>query len=229
MNLLKYFLLLFLFNFSSAQEGSVQYRNDAELDLYFQEIKDSDSTEWERVKEFGNLKLKIDKSIRHKLFFKNEKALFKPILNENDEYLLKLSKDKSGHFYKDNAENYFFVNKRFKNFNVQLVPIEWEITSDSKQILGYECLKAYGNKNNEGTHKFFSRIEAWFTNEIELSHGPYGINGLPGLILEAHKGSYHFYAEVLKIELQESISKPTKGEIITEFNFNKLMQSSVKQ
>lgn len=51
-------LLLFFCSFSISQEGYVLYENEAELDQYFQDIKSSDSIRWEKVKDFGNLKLK---------------------------------------------------------------------------------------------------------------------------------------------------------------------------
>ena len=224
------FIILILF-FSSTifcQEGSVVYKNEAELDPYFQDIKSSDSIRWEKVKDFGNLKLKMDRSITYKLRFNNEKSIFNPILNENDSHLLKLSKSKSGAYYKDEQENFFYVNKRFRNFNVKLADITWEITEEEKEILGYICVKAIGNKVFENSEISSSVIVAWFTKGIQVPHGPKGINGLPGLILEAHYGSNHFYAEELNMESQERISKPTKGEEINEAEYYKLMRSAVK-
>jgi GLPGLI family protein len=212
-----------------SQSGTISYSNEATMMNYFKNLKENDSLKFEKVQHFAEYEKGMMSRINYRLNFSNEKSVFKPIVRGAEERMLLKTKQCEGIYYKDFESNYFYINKRFKDYNVQLAPIEWEITSDSKQILGYTCYKAYGFKNYEGTNKSFSRIEAWFTNEIELSHGPKGINGLPGLILEAHKGSYHFYAEDLKIESQESISKPTTGEIINEFNFNKLMQSSVKQ
>jgi GLPGLI family protein len=226
---MKNLILCFLFSFVSfSQEGYVLYENEAELDQYFQDIKSSDSTRWERVKDFGNLKLKMDRSITYKLRFNNEKSIFNPILNENDGHLLKLSKSKSGAYYKDEQENFFYVNKRFRNFNVKLADIIWEITEEEKEILGYTCIKAIGNKVFENSKISSSVIVAWFTKDIQVSHGPKGINGLPGLILEAHYGSSHFYANNINLEPQKPISKPVKGEEINEEEFSQLMRSAVK-
>lgn len=221
-------LLLFFCSFSFSQEGYVLYKNEAELDQYFQDIKSSDSIRWEKVKDFGNLKLKMDRSITYKLRFNNEKSIFKPILSENDGHLLKLSKSKSGAYYKDEYENFFFVNKRFRNFNVKLADITWEITEESKEILGYTCIKALGKKVFEDSSISSSVIVGWFTKDIQVPHGPKGINGLPGLILEAHYGSSHYYAKDLKLESQHPISKPLKGEEINEAEFSQLMSSAVK-
>jgi GLPGLI family protein len=63
----------------------------------------------------------------------------------------------------------------------------WNITSEKKKVLGFECQKA--------TTTFRGRnYEAWFTSEIPLSEGPYKFNGLPGLITEIkdEKEDYHF-------------------------------------
>jgi len=56
--------------------------------------------------------------------------------------------------------------------------INWTITDKSKQIANYNCLQA--------TCKFRGRYyTAWFTPEIPISAGPWKLQGLPGLILEA--------------------------------------------
>lgn len=55
--------------------------------------------------------------------------------------------------------------------------IDWEILKEKKQILSYTVQKA--------TTVFGGRKwNAWFTQDIPLSDGPYKFNGLPGLILQ---------------------------------------------
>jgi GLPGLI family protein len=228
MSILTY-LIFFCFTLSVfSQEGSVIYRNEASILPEYLDVKANDSVRWEKAKSFVLLQKKMMSKIQYKLHFSDQKSLFKPIMNQNDDRLLKLAKNKSGVFYKDNEVDYFYTNKRYRNFNVQLAPIKWEITDVSKQILGYTCYKASGTKTYNDSSTSDPKIEAWFTKEIKLTHGPRGIHGLPGLILEAHQGSYHFYAEELNFETQESISKPTKGEEINEAEYYKLMRSAVK-
>ena len=62
--------------------------------------------------------------------------------------------------------------------------MEWTIGEDSVQtILGYECHKA--------TTKFRGREwNVWFTEEIPVSLGPWKLNGLPGIILQAGCSGY---------------------------------------
>ena len=68
---------------------------------------------------------------------------------------------------------------------VEEVPtMNWEIEEDTVQtILGYTCHKA--------TTKFRGREwEVWYTDDIPTSLGPWKLNGLPGLILQAEYRDY---------------------------------------
>jgi GLPGLI family protein len=58
-----------------------------------------------------------------------------------------------------------------------LLKIKWKITADTRNIAGFECRKAIG--------VLFDTIAvfAFYTDEIMVSGGPEGINGLPGMIL----------------------------------------------
>lgn len=68
-------------------------------------------------------------------------------------------------------------------------PQDWLIQDSIKQHLGYSCKKA--------ECVFRGRVwTAWFTPEIPIKDGPWKLNGLPGLILEAYDSSrdYHYIA-----------------------------------
>ena len=58
-----------------------------------------------------------------------------------------------------------------------LLKIKWKITADTRNIAGFECRKAVGI--------LFDTVAvfAFYTDEIIVSGGPEGINGLPGMIL----------------------------------------------
>ena len=59
----------------------------------------------------------------------------------------------------------------------------WEITDETKTILGFICKKA--------TAKFRgSNISAYFTEEIPIPFGPWKFDGLPGLILKVVSNDY---------------------------------------
>lgn len=67
--------------------------------------------------------------------------------------------------------------------------IDWQIEEDSRNILGYDCVKA--------TTQYNGRVwNAWFAPDIPIQNGPWKLSGLPGLILEAESadGLYIFTA-----------------------------------
>lgn len=70
---------------------------------------------------------------------------------------------------------------------------EWEVTEETKDIIGYQCFKATADYRGR-------RWTAWFAPEIPVQDGPWKLCGLPGLILEAsdNHNEYHFLANGLK-------------------------------
>lgn len=76
-----------------------------------------------------------------------------------------------GFFYEEDM----MTNKLF--IKDSLIKFQWEITDETKDILGYKVQKAiYVNPNQT--------VEAWFAPELSFSDGPTKFSGLPGLILE---------------------------------------------
>lgn len=64
----------------------------------------------------------------------------------------------------------------------------WEITKESKKILGYTTYKA--------TAKFRGRdYIAWFTPDLSYNYGPWKLNGLPGLILKVENDMFSYEAK----------------------------------
>lgn len=60
--------------------------------------------------------------------------------------------------------------------------IEWILRPETKDVIGYNC--------NRATCTFRGRnYEAWYTNEIPTSLGPWKFRGLPGLILSVKDDS----------------------------------------
>lgn len=65
------------------------------------------------------------------------------------------------------------------------ISLDWKIENDKKIIGIYTAQKAMLN--------FKGRVwEAWFTNDIPISDGPYIFNNLPGLILEIKDNKENF-------------------------------------
>jgi GLPGLI family protein len=100
-----------------------------------------------------------------------------------------------------------------KVYNIK-EPIEknWQISTESKEIMGYLCLKATCLNtvtNSAGT--FQNQIIAWFCPKLPYQFGPMGYGGLPGLIFELQTKRAIFGLK--KIELDSK-------EPICEINFN---------
>lgn len=114
-----------------------------------------------------------------------------------DEYNSKtliISPNKDLHYIKNYKEEKVFYKSGIFNKKVfvtdSLNIFNWKIESDTLSILGLRCQKARLN--------FRGRVyEAYFTNEIKISDGPWKFNGLPGLILKIKSidGIYSFEAK----------------------------------
>ncbi|WP_158409045.1 GLPGLI family protein [Formosa agariphila] len=89
--------------------------------------------------------------------------------------------------------------------------MKWSITTDTLSINGLKCQKAttyYGGRN----------YEAWFSNEIPISDGPYKFSGLPGLIVKISDLKNHYVFELIAksdMNLIYSNLKPGKDLFIT--------------
>lgn len=123
---------------------------------YIKDVKSEDiESEEKKKEEYSNSKVRVIKY----------KSNYKPVINTDLKSNTILSKVKLG-------EEFFLVKE-------ELTRIKWKIFENKTDtILGYKCLKATGN--------FRGRLfTVWFTKEIPARFGPWKLNGLPGLILEA--------------------------------------------
>jgi GLPGLI family protein len=121
-----------------------------------------------------------------------------------------------------NEEFYQLIGKKqlittvgigFDLFKVsQVLPaIAWQLNTDTKQVLGYNCQKAIG--------AYKGRVyTVWFTQDLPYSFGPWKLNGLPGVILEAEdsKKQIRFTAISVKREQQPYWENYTQAISTTE-------------
>ena len=104
-------------------------------------------------------------------------------------------------------ENLFEKGKyHFENENLT---VKWEITKETKEILGFVCYKAVSNSGLN------SQIVAWFTPDIPFQFGPGGYGNLPGLILELEEGRTLFKARILDFKPNKINVNPPKGTRLT--------------
>ncbi len=78
-------------------------------------------------------------------------------------------------------------------FQQDVPQFSWNFTEETDTVLGYVCSKA--------TVSFAGRsYEAWYTEELPLSFGPYKFSGLPGLILKIQDNESQYIWEAIGFE-----------------------------
>ncbi|MBP5419439.1 MAG: GLPGLI family protein [Bacteroidales bacterium] len=100
---------------------------------------------------------------------------------------------------------------------------EWNVENDDTQlILGKQCIKAtIVGEDGEV-------IVAYFTPEIPTPTGPYGYNGLPGLILKLNTKQMTFEATDINMVSADVDVKEPKGKTITQDEYNKIKSKKLK-
>ncbi|NDE28652.1 MAG: GLPGLI family protein [Flavobacteriia bacterium] len=154
-----------------------------------------------------------------------------------------------GEQYKDVENNTLVQTQEFygKRFLVkdQLQPFEWNMESEVREIGGYTCFKATAvvpstelswfnfswedmTNNAASTAEAdvrLTQIEAWYTLQIPVKHGPAEFWGLPGLILEvsADNTTMLCYEILINPKQRETIEPPQKGLVITKSDYRATM------
>lgn len=110
----------------------------------------------------------------------------------------------------------------------QIPDYKWKITREKTDIAGYQVTKA------EGVMMDSIPVTAWFAPSIPIKDGPTSLAGLPGLIIKAEfdaNGAKMIYTlKDLKISDKElKIALPTKGEVVTQDQFVKIMLDMQKK
>lgn len=173
--------------------------------------------------------------IRSELFFNSETSIYrvKPILGKENDMPYKVARIIAGNeWYKNSSKqsNVERIKTMGEIFNVTrpFNTYKWEILEDSKIIGGYKTYKAKATfiEKNNFTNKIDSLfISAWFCPDIPFSYGPKGVDGLPGLVLEADFGSVSIKANVINLNASgenSALQVPANGINITEKEFNEL-------
>jgi GLPGLI family protein len=83
-----------------------------------------------------------------------------------------------------------------------LLKIKWKITNDIRTIAGFDCRKAIGLLNDS------IAIFAFYTDELLITGGPEGIQGLPGMILGMGVPRLHATWFATRVEIIDVKSKP---------------------
>jgi len=160
----------------------------------------------------------------------------------------------AGDSYKNVKSNTQIQDQEFygKRFLVKdsLQPITWKMGSDTKTIGNYTCFKATASiPSDELTWYSFSwaklrnnaedgekeiamtEVEAWYTPQIPVSHGPSEYWGLPGLILEVSAGDTTILCTKLVLNPEEKleIEAPDNGKKITKSAYQETIVEKMKE
>lgn len=166
-----------------------------------------------------------------------------------------------GEQYKNVKTNSQVQNQEFygKKFLVKdkLQPIEWKMGKETKQIGNYTCFKATASiPTNELTWYNFSwdrlrnnqesdstavesaepeikmtEVEAWYTPQIPVSHGPLEYWGLPGLILEVSADNTTMLCSKIILNPEETVEivAPDKGKEVTKNEYQEIIVNKMKE
>jgi GLPGLI family protein len=161
---------------------------------------------------------------------------------------------------KENAlvQSQEFYGKKFL-VKDKLLALEWKMGTESKQIGQYTCFKAtavipsselswytfsWGDLRRNGQNTAESenadsnepdiqltQIEAWFTPQIPVGHGPGEYWGLPGLILEVSAGNTIMLCSkiVMNPEDKVKIEAPDKGKLTTKSEYQETILGKMQE
>ena len=158
------------------------FKNQSKID--YELVYDKNCSVFKKV----NVLLSDKESVIKEMNILNDDIYFKNILTKEKKYITNLDKKYS--------------------VTVPFLEYKWEITTESKIVSGYKCYKAKTSKvdlyNPFKKSKLTLYPVVWFTPDIPSSFGPQGLDGLPGLVLEASlNGKKYLYATKIEINNKE--------------------------
>jgi len=108
-----------------------------------------------------------------------------------------------------------------------LVKIKWKLTSDRRIIAGFDCRKAIGILDDTVA------VFAFYTDDLMVSGGPEGIQGLPGMILgvgvpRLHTTWFATKVEVIGVNLN-AVQPPTRGKKVNRAALMKELSEVLRQ
>ncbi|MFD0749575.1 GLPGLI family protein [Mucilaginibacter calamicampi] len=90
--------------------------------------------------------------------------------------------------------------------------VKWRITNETRDILGYNCIRANGIISDS------IYVVAFYADKIRVSGGPELFTGLPGMILQLaipHENVSWVATKIVDSEPAKAIAPPKKGKPVT--------------
>lgn len=169
---------------------------------------------------------------KNESLFQSQKSM--SIKNDNDDPVLRIA----DLLAKDSKIYYTNIDEQIKlkqiEFSGEMLIIDegfnsvkWNITDESKQILGFTCFKATTQIKEYNNITKQTRIftpEVWFCPSINFPFGPIGLDGLPGLILEGSiNNKLTYQAKSINIDNPNVYFPKLKGKRISKIEFDKIL------
>lgn len=122
--------------------------------------------------------------------------------------------------------------KKIGQYNCMKAKLIFPVTQ--AQIESYEKMKAKQEKNptqfimlKEPKERI---VEAWFTMDIPVSHGPAEFWGLPGLIMEVQDGKTIYLCSKITLNPKEKfqIKKPKNGQKVSHDEYEEIVKKKLE-
>lgn len=222
-----YILLLLYVNITYAQSVRVRYEERANIENQLKHVTDPE------VKK--NVTKHLSKPVLYVLFYQDGVSLYikdeKRVNVDEDINLvghqtkkIEIGKN-SGGIYKNQLTKEYLqeadvLGKRFLVKDL-LHPYSWNLTEQEKLIGNFKVIKATATINDD-------HVEAWYAVDLPIQDGPNYYYGLPGLIIELHTDKKSYYAlEVEKNADKIKFDKPSRGERVTRFEYQKILKKKI--
>jgi GLPGLI family protein len=250
-------ILISLFSFSSGSkefQGRAIYIAKSKMELGRWGARLSEAQK-KQVK--ARLKNRLNKT--YILDFNKEASLFdeKEVLDAYSGATDSWGKNFSrGLQYKNVKDNQLVQSQEFygKRFLVkdELEPIQWQMKQETKKIGNYDCFKAVASIPTQQLEWFnfswselrkpepeegeepeieMTTVEAWYTLQIPVRHGPAEYWGLPGLILEVSAGNTVMLCTEIQMNPEDKveIAPPSKGKEIDKTGYKETIVSKMTE
>ena len=220
-----------------AADGVIEFEKSINVYAILQKrVNDDNSSFFTPLIEQYKKKQPQFKLVKSNLYFSKNKTLYKPVENEeadaddtffgSDPTIKQINTtymDVDAHqqvTQKKVFEETFLVKDSTRSIN-------WKITSETREIAGYNCRRA----NALIMDSIY--VVAFYTDQIPVSGGPESFSGLPGMILGValpHENVTWFAKKVTDKPVESNIIvPPTKGKPATTKSLPIILNSTFKQ
>jgi len=226
------FCLLSIGVFAQKSEGTIQYKETIKMDISFEGM--------EGLTDEMKAMIPKEQSFKNTLYFNKDASLYTNVKDQesqdvdyksdDDDVQIKIQMESPERSYykdlktKEVVESQDLFGKKFLIAGGE--KIKWKMTSESKELLGYNCKKATTTRDGKD-------VEAWFTTEIPSSIGPASFHYLPGAVLAVNSDGGKYVIEATKVNLEavdaKKIAKPKKGKKVSHEEYEKIVKEKEKE